>query len=494
MPALTSRTGPSRAASNGKGKVSSWDNVLIVIMVAAHSLQLLQLPLGGAGEVIGAIGTIVALIVSLFSTRTMFLMLFGLNFLTMSSGTLSQFRVYILIYFIYAFRVCATPSVYQLILGNSPASRVMRRWLFAWLGFAVLAIGFFLATANEPFGISCAWDVLRGLGTSLLACILAVLAFDDIQENSLLPAALAVYVLMGSVWITAAYGVTLTERSSEGRLGYGMGADPNALGLLFNVGIGMCLGIILLSRSWLLRILAVAAVLQAAAVIVHTQSRAAVLTGIVMVAVALCVNVPRFFSFLKRLVILAAAVAAVLTVAMPLAQEYLLPRIQQTLDAFQASNFSRVTAGRTDIFYTYWERTVGTAFMGAGFDYSAILHHFSELSVAHNTWLQILSDFGVAGFALFVVMTLPAFKLVFREVWLFGATQSVENKKLTLLRTGTAIAVAGLLMETCTLTSTFEIPFWWCMGCAVAFECRYKNAQTKNRPVHAMADRNNRRR
>ncbi len=213
-----------------------------------------------------------------------------------------------------------------------------------------------------------------------------------------------------------------------------------------------------------------------------------------MLGVALCVNVRHFSSFLKRIIILGSLLVAILIVAMPLAQDYLLPRIEATLSAFEGGNLSRATAGRNEILYAYWERSVGSAFIGAGFDYSVISRYYRNTTVAHNTWMQVFSDFGVIGFALFIVMTLPLFKLVFRAIWMFGATQSVENKRLALLRAGVAIAAAGLLLETCTLTSVFEIVFWWCAGCAVAFECRQQNAQLKNRPLHAAVPRGDRRR
>lgn len=196
MPALTSSSVPQRAviASNSRSN----DNLLIVLVVAAHSLQLLQIPLGATGEVIGTLGSLLALVLSLLSPKTMFLMLFGVNFISLTGPSLAHLRVYILLYFVYAARLCITPSVFQLVLGNSPASRVVRRWFFAWLGFAVVVAGFFAATANDPFGMRCAWDMTRGLGTSLLACILAVLAFDKVEEDSLLPIGLVVYVLLGA--------------------------------------------------------------------------------------------------------------------------------------------------------------------------------------------------------------------------------------------------------------------------------------------------------
>jgi len=71
-------------------------------------------------------------------------------------------------------------------------------------------------------------------------------------------------------------------------------------------------------------------------------------------------------------------------------------------------------------------------------------------------------------------MTLPAFKLVFRETWKFRCDSISGGEGFTVLRTAVAIAIAGLLLETMTLTSTFEIIFWWCMGCATGLECRHQ--------------------
>ncbi len=410
-------------------------NILIFIVVAGHSLQLLRIPFGATGELIGAVGTVVALFASLLSPKTMFLMLFGLNFIPLTGPALSQFRVYVLIYFIYAFRLCATPAVYQLLVGNSPASRVMRRWLCAWLGFAILAAFFYVTTANTPFGVGCAWDSFAGLGTSLLACILAVLAFDDVREDSLLPLGFVVYVLLGAVLLNSMFDEVVQVVGTV-RLGREVGAEPNAIAMVYNIGIGVCMGVVLLSR-----LLAYAYCRHRR----HFAGGGADRSHTVAVGClgrprhgghgGISVNVPRLSAFLKRIAMLGVFLVAALVVALPLAQDYLLARLEQTLNSFQAGNLDRATSGRSEIFYAYWLRTVDSSFIGTGFDYADIAQRYGHAIVAHNTWLQMLADFGIIGLGLLIVMTLPAFRLVFREVWMFGATQSIENKRLTALRT-----------------------------------------------------------
>ena len=148
---------------------------------------------------------------------------------------------------------------------------------------------FYVLTADTPFGVSCAWNMTRGLGTAFLACMLATLALEHTEGDSVLSFAIVTYTLLGALLFRQA-GV-LAEAAgaiigSEGRLGDIGGGDPNAVAMMVNVGIGLCLGVLVQSRSWLLRLYALAAILLAATVVVMTGSRAALIAGAAMVAAA----------------------------------------------------------------------------------------------------------------------------------------------------------------------------------------------------------------
>ena len=187
-------------------------------------------------------------------------------------------------------------------------------------------------------------------------------------------------------------------------------------------------------------------------------------------------NAPRLTAVPKRIIVLGGLLVLALVVVAPLAQESLLPRWQHSVEAFEAGDYQSATAGRFLILQDYWQRTVAGHFLGSGFNYDTLM----RVGVAHNTWLQVLSDLGILGFALFLAITLPMFKLVLRSLHVIGTTRSPQDRGLVALRTGLAIAVTGLLLETSTLTSIFEIPFWWCAGCAVAFDYRNRNARFEN--------------
>jgi hypothetical protein len=455
------------------------ENRIILLMLACHATQLLPFFAGAVGLWIGACGAFAAIAVSLLSTRAMFLLLFGLNLVPLTNELLASLRIFIILYFILLIRLLATPSAFAALLGKDSASAMLRRWYIVWALFAAMVGVFFFATANTPFGVSRAWDMVRGLGTAFLVGILATTAIEDVEDDRIFSFALVSYTLLGAVWWRYAYDA-MTGMMIEGRLGGSTGeggGDPNALAMVVNVSVGMCLGIALKSRSLMLRLYAVGGGLLAATVVVMTGSRGGLLSSALMVLAAMFINARRFTAFVKQLLIVGVLACVGGMLVLPLAEDVLLPRLERAMHAAQAGDWDAATADRAQLIYGYWQRAVECNFLGGGFDYQNLRE--CKFLVAHNTWLQILSDFGIFGLILLIALVLPAFRLGIRGLRFIGGQQSREANTLTALRTGLTIALVGLLLETNTLTSTFEIVFWWCIGCSVAFEYRYRKSQQR---------------
>jgi hypothetical protein len=459
---------PLAAPRTARGSVENW---VILLMLACHATQLLPFFAGSTGQWIGTIGALAAIAVSLLSTKAMFLLLFGLNLVPLTNEILATMRVYVLVYFILAVRLAATPSAFASLLGKDPASAMLRRWYLVWLMFSAVLALFFLATADSAQGVSRAWDVVRGLGTAFLASILAITALKDVEDDRVWSFGVVTYALLGALWwqyVSDKYGADVMV---EGRLS-GKGGDPNALAMIVNIGIGMCIGVVLKSRSWLLRLYAVGAGLLAVTVVAMTGSRAGALATAAMVLSAMFINASRASTVVKQLLILGILVLVGASVVAPFVGETMLPRIQRAVDAIQSGNWEAATSERSMLLYVHWQRLVNSGFLGEGFDYRSLPS--SRYDIVHNTWMQVLSDFGIVGFILFIALTWPIFSFVFRSVRFFSTARFGEDRGVAALGTGVAVVIVGMLVETNTLTAIFEISFWWCVGSAVAFEYRYR--------------------
>jgi len=97
-------------------------------------------------------------------------------------------------------------------------------------------------------------------------------------------------------------------------------------------------------------------------------------------------DVQHFSSFLKRIVIVGIFAFVLSIFAWPLAQDYLLPRIQRAVAAYSAGDLTRATGGRSELLYVYLQRAMSSNFCGAGFDYSSVSSQLgtSKLRITHG--------------------------------------------------------------------------------------------------------------
>jgi O-antigen ligase len=131
------------------------------------------------------------------------------------------------------------------------------------------------------------------------------------------------------------------------------------------------------------------------------------------------------------------------------------------------SNYDDLTTHRTVIQRAYFDRLLASNGVGIGFDYSVLIKEFGKAPVAHNTWLQVLSDFGLIGFLSLLAIAYPGLRVLGHSV-LKSALTSPTPIGPDAFWASVALGLVVIFVTTLSLTSIFEMVFWWPLGVSPA--------------------------
>jgi O-antigen ligase len=244
--------------------------------------------------------------------------------------------------------------------------------------------------------------------TAMLAFIVAITTLKDARQIRLIAAAF----IVGAV-ASVAYGIAdgalsaaahARESALEGRF-TGGGGDPNVQAAGFLVAMFLCAGLWSLARSRTARLSLLAAFTCVAVGFFATESRGG-LISLGFAAVSGFVLMPRQR---KRLLGLAAS-AAVGFAAIAAASPSAVSRI---------TDFGGGTSGRSDLWTVAWRIFSDHPWLGVGISNFQVLEPRYTLRsgtlarveliaedphYVHNVYLQLLTETGVIGFALFLIL------------------------------------------------------------------------------------------
>jgi len=441
---------------------------------------------GDGGRMVATIGTILAIAASCFSSTAMLGLLFGMAFIPLAGGWAPELRIFFIVFGIYAIRIAfLRPSFLQILAQkNNLAARDMRWWGGSVACFFVLGAIFFALTSNSDFGAQCAWDTLRGLLTLLLVAPVAIHSVRHQHNAKPLLLMIVIYVLAGSVWMYKAADLGSLETAAMGGRNQAWevrtssdNGDPNAVGLLYTVGAGFVFGILLFSRQWYLRGLAAAALVGACLQVAASGSRGGSIGLVAAILLSVFVGYRTVSQLVSRVAIGVIMLTTITLLLLPLLEISILPRWEKTWTDISGGDYASGTAGRTIIIKAYLSKLAASSFLGGGFNYDQIAQIRGWPCVAHNTWLQVLCDFGLIGFVCFLGIIFPAYRLA---VLIVCKERQRPNFQVRPLEAGAAMALVGLFTATFALTSTFELIFWWPIGLAVGLWYNYKKGNHEN--------------
>jgi O-antigen ligase len=278
--------------------------------------------------------------------------------------------------------------------------------------------------------------VYRWWTAALLFVIVATSASDAGKVRLLMAAFVAGAVLSVLVGLTGFHPPLVETSSTRGRL-YGGSGDPNFSAVGYLAGIILAAGLLASARRPPARLALLGALAVLAAGLAATQSRGA-LVGAAAAIVAALALYPRRRARVLAVVAAATAVVALVLSAVPGAERILVgeqtrePRADIWLVAWRVAsdhplagvgldNFSRASAG--------YIREPGSLQYGELF--------VDRPVVAHNTFLQLLADTGIAGVLLFAAFVLGCLAAAVR-----AARRLDAQRRPALASCARAVAVA----------------------------------------------------
>ena len=316
-------------------------------------------------------------------------------------------------------------------------------------------------------------DPGRSLGTIskvILNAALFVIVFDALKKPAHVRALALAFVAGAS--LAAAYGLVAAPDASRfaysatsseglGRIAGTVG-DPNVLAALLVAGLVLALALAATSQhAAATRAFALGAVLLLTAGIALTGSRG----GLVALAAAL---LGAFVLSPPRRRAMAGATALVLAGAVTLYYTALAPQgAQERLTTADGGS------GRTDIWKVGWRMVEANPIIGVGaanFQVASIHYLLAEPgaiesdsyivdqpSVAHNTYLEVLAEFGVIGLTLFALVLIGSIACAARAARIFARS---GERDMEILSIGFALAVVSVLAADFFISEQFNKHLW----------------------------------
>jgi O-antigen ligase len=354
------------------------------------------------------------------------------------------------------------------VIATRPQAR--NNFLLVYPGMAwvlVLFVGWCAISmlwAEDPFA------ALGSAGRYALNAILFMIVFTAIREKR--QAVLVAGAFLAGTCAAAIYGLVTPpadpELAAAGRLG-GTNLDPNELASVLVAGIALSLGVAAnLKRSPGLWLAAWAAAAFCLVSIFLTFSRGGLFAlGIMLIAAILLAGRWRIRIALGAVVVAAAAAYYIAALAPTAERE----RIAET-----TTGQARIFEGRTTIWQIGWRMVEAKPAQGVGGgNFREASGHYllepgtlrrtdeiiNEPQTAHNTYLEILSELGIVGLALFAVIVVFSLASCLRAARIWAADGDTGGEALA---RAAAVALVGTLAADFFLSQEFNKQLWLLLG------------------------------
>jgi O-antigen ligase len=260
-----------------------------------------------------------------------------------------------------------------------------------------------------------------------------------------------IWAFIGGATFTALVGLTGTtapDRYSplgDVRFGGGIG-DPNYLAAFLIPAIVFALFMFAAERGVLQRWLSMSSIVVCSIALFRTESRGGLVASCVVLVVAIFLSGPVRFRALALISTVAAFGVFYFTLVAP-------PQAFARITAFSANQGS----GRVDLWHVALQVSRSHPIIGVGagnFQVVEPAYSITDINltrtdlvvdlakVVHNTYLQVLTEIGLIGFALFVSIIVAAFVLGMRAVKTFS---DVGDLEMEVISRGLVIGTIGML-------------------------------------------------
>ena len=348
---------------------------------------------------------------------------------------------------------------------EKPSSLLKEQPFLAWC-----TIGFFALTLASSLWASSSGTALSSAAREGQGILLFFIVYSALQTVSQLRAAMLGYVTGASLTALIGVGGSTGSDSTDavGRFAGSIG-DPNYFAALLVPALAFASFMLLGKLSTPRRVLLGAGAVACAAALFLTASRG----GIVALG-AMTIGVIFFAGPLRSRVI--GFIACVIGLGIVYFALYAPPEAMAHLTAFGAGGSS----GRTDLWSIGLQIFNAHPLLGVGAGNFILVEPTYALSniplastvivfdtphVAHNTYLQILTELGALGLAVFGAMVLATFRLAFQAVRI--AVES-GDRELEILVRALLIAFIGLSAAYVFLTAEYEKQLWLMFGLVAA--------------------------
>lgn len=250
--------------------------------------------------------------------------------------------------------------------------------------------------------------------------------------------------------------------------------NPNVLGEYFLLVIPLGIGLLMTARSWKTRILWLAACGIMGICLILTYSRGCYLGLLFAVAMFLVLKDRRFL-------ILGIVAVALCPLYLP---ETVLSRFTSIGDMGDTSTSYRVYIwmGTLAMLKDYWFCGVGPGTDAFNKVYPEYAYNAITAPHSHNLYLQITCDTGIAGLAVFLLLMVGFYRMMFTAI-----RQETDTQLKTFQIAGVS-AVSGFLLQSMTDYTFYNyrvmLLFWTMLGLCVLFARLGQKAPAETEAVH----------
>jgi O-antigen ligase len=344
------------------------------------------------------------------------------------------------------------------------------------LAFATIVLIFALATVRDDFGRERLWDTVRGIMSGLLIFVLAFHALKDAEARQFQLHLVLPCILLGSVYLYSLYFLDLCGQRETNASGVQAElltrimprhGDPNGAGMVSAFAAALAMAAFITASTRLAYFFRLTVFVAAAGCAVGSGSRGATVGLAAAALVGLLLAGAKVQTFLTRFLIPSMVCACALLLLAQRTELSCFERLQAAAANAADSNYDGLTTHRITIQGLYWDRLLASNGIGTGFDYSALIKELGTAPVAHNTWLQVISDFGLIGFLSLLAIAYPSLRVLGHSV-LQSAVTTRSLIKPDAFWASVALGTVVVFVTTLSLTSIFEMVFWWPLGVSPA--------------------------
>lgn len=338
-------------------------------------------------------------------------------------------------------------------------------------------------------GASVLWaedaDAARADVTRLVqVVVLFVIAYSAIRTSRDLR--VLAWAFMTGAFVTAVYSIATGSYTETGRLA-GI-FDPNFFAVQLVASTAIASFMIGATRRASVRTLLVALILTYSTAFALTQSRG----GMVGLAAALLASILYAGRHRRHAVVAACMVVAVAVGYFGFVAAL---DVRERITDFS----SQASSGRADEWRIAFEMVRDEPLLGVGLgNYTVVEPAYAARNIdilqpqyvvhnrleAHSTYLQVVSELGVIGLALFIALVLAAVAAAVRAIQLFELFDDAPGEALV---RGVVVATVGLLVGYAFLSALFEKPLWLLLGILVATRVvADRQERTPPAPSHAV--------